>query len=550
MTAVPAAILILALVAVSGRLIGGIRFRGIGLGSAGVLFAGILFGHFGATIDREIAEFAKELGLILFVFTIGLQLGPGVIQLWRQQGWLLNGMALSIVAMGLVMVLGLDRLPGLSVFPAAGIFSGATTNTPSLGAAQQAASTLNSGGDADTGLLASAYAVTYPGGIVGIIASMLILRLVFRIDVATESKQIADRKGAVEQPIVRLSVLVQNDRLGGLPFSEIPGADEAGVRISRVKRPDDDDVHVATEETRLHRDDVIQVVGTESALERFVPLIGEPSDVDLMDRSGDAQFRRIVVTEPRVLNKPLRDLALDHRYNVTVTRIVRAGIEVTSRGSSRFHYGDVAHVVGDEGSLGRVSGVLGNSVKALRETDFAPVFFGIAAGVLLGMMPLNLPGVPFPVRLGLAGGPLVAAIVLSLIGSVGRVVWYIPTSANLALRELGITLFLACAGLGAGDSFFRVALTAQGATWMLAGIAVTMTPLLIVGMVARGLTRLNYLTICGVIAGSMTDPPALAFAGTLDDSDAASTAYAAVYPLTMILRIVAAQGIVYSFAIA
>lgn len=549
---VPLAILTIALVAVAGRLIGAVRFRGIGLGSAGVLFAGILFGQFGATVDKQIAEFAKEFGLILFVFTIGLQLGPGIIQLWRQQGWLLNGMAFSIVAIGLMMVLGLERICGLGVFPAAGIFSGATTNTPSLGAAQQAVSALQSSGVADAGVLASAYAVSYPGGIIGIIASMLILRAIFRIDPAGESRRIADemadRKGGVVRPIERRSVLVDNDRLGSLPFSAIPGVEETGVRISRVKRPDDENVHVATEETRLRRGDVIQVVGTDLALDRFVPLIGLPSDIDLMHRSGDARFRRIVVTDPRVLHKPLRELSLDHRYNVSVTRIRRAGIEMTPRGSTCFHYGDVVQVVGDEHSLDLVSDVLGNSVQSLGETDFAPVFLGIAAGVLLGMMPLTLPGVPFPIKLGLAGGPLVAAILLSLIGSIGRVVWYIPTAANLALRELGITLFLACAGLGAGESFFRLAFTPQGATWMLAGLAVTMTPLLIVAILARWLAGLNYLTICGVIAGSMTDPPALAFANTLDDSDAASTAYAAVYPLTMVLRVVAAQAIVYSLA--
>ena len=551
---VPLAILTIALVAVAGRLIGAVRFRGIGLGSAGVLFAGILFGQFGVTVDKQIAEFAKEFGLILFVFTIGLQLGPGIIQLWRQQGWLLNGMAFSIVAIGLLMVVGLERVCGLGVFPAAGIFSGATTNTPSLGAAQQAVAALRSSGPADAGVLASAYAVSYPGGIIGIIAAMLILRAIFRIDAAGESRRIADeeadRKGDVVRPIERRSLLVDNDRLGTLPFSAIPGVEETGVRISRVKRPDDENVHVATEETRLRRGDVIQVVGTDLALDRFVPLIGLPSDIDLMHRSGDARFRRIVVTDPRVLHKPLRELSLDHRYNVSVTRIRRAGIEMTPRGSTCFHYGDVVQVVGDEHSLDLVSEVLGNSVQSLGETDFAPVFLGIATGVLLGMIPLTLPGVPFPIKLGLAGGPLVAAILLSLIGSIGRVVWYIPTAANLALRELGITLFLACAGLGAGESFFRLAFTPQGATWMLAGLAVTMTPLLIVAILARRLAGLNYLTICGVIAGSMTDPPALAFANTLDDSDAAATAYAAVYPLTMVLRIVAAQAIVYGLAFA
>jgi putative transport protein len=545
---IPFAILILALVAVLGLLVGGIRVRGIGLGSAGVLFAGILFGHFGASIDENIAEFAKEFGLVLFVFTIGLQLGPGIIQLWRQQGLLLNGLAALIVALGLVLVLIFRHVLDLSVFASAGIFSGSTTNTPSLGAAQQAAATLESSSGEEIGLLASAYAVSYPGGIVGIIAAMLILRLVFRINVADEASKLRSAASADRPPIQRYSVQVDNSHLAGLPFGEIPGVEETGVRISRIRRAGEDLVRVATDETTLHPGDLILVVGAENELARFIPLLGTPTDVDLTKSIGDVQFRRVVVTDPGVLNTPLRELSLDHLYNVTITRIRRAGVEMTARGSSRFYYGDVAHVVGDEESLTRVSKLLGNSVKKLSETDFAPIFLGIAAGVLLGMVPLPIPGVPFPVKLGLAGGPLVAAICLSLIGSVGRVVWYIPTSTNLALREFGIILFLACAGLGAGETFFSTAMTSEGGTWMLVGLAVTMVPLLVSGCIARIFGKMNYLTICGLVAGSMTDPPALAFANSISDSDACSTAYAAVYPLTMILRIVAAQAVVYALA--
>lgn len=548
MAAVPFAILILALVAMLGLLIGSVRLRGIGLGPAGVLFAGILFGHFGASIDENIAEFAKEFGLVLFVFTIGLQLGPGIIQLWRQRGILLNTLAFSIVAQGLLLVLGLRYVFGGSVYGAAGIFSGATTNTPSLGAATQAAMTLQSTNEDSIGTLASAYAVCYPGGIIGIIAAMLILRRVLRVNVTEEAEQLRDAEKKNHEPIERRCVLVDNTHLVGKPFGDIPGVEETGVRVSRIQRRDDDAVHVATDETKLQMGDLVQVVGTKLALERFVPLIGERNDADLMKKSGDARFRRVVVTDPMVLNTPLCDLSLDHLYNVTITRIRRAGVEMTARGSSRLYYGDVVHVVGDDESLDRVAKMLGNSVKSLSETQFAPIFLGIAAGVLLGMVPLPIPGVPFPVKLGLAGGPLVAAIALSLIGNVGRLVWYIPYSTNLALREFGIILFLACAGLTAGKTFFEIALSAQGMRWILIGLTVTMIPLLTTGLIARFFGKLNYLTICGVIAGSMTDPPALAFANSITDSEACSTAYAAVYPLTMILRIIAAQAIVYTLA--
>ena len=540
------AILIIAAVAVTGLAIGGIRIRGMGFGAAGVLFTGLVFGNFGATIDHDIAHFAKEFGLILFVFTIGLQLGPGIVKLWKRYGLLLNGMAVAIVVQGLLLTLALTQLLALPSVTSAGLFSGATTNTPSLGAAAQAAALLDSNASpAMAESLTASYAVAYPGGILGIIASMLIIRRLFGVDVHAEVEQLR----AIEikhEPLRRQSIVVDNEHLVGTPFREIAGVDETGVRISRVRRAGEEMVHPANEKIALQMGDLIQVVGTKDGIARFVPLIGRASEVDLMRAAGDATFRRISVTAAGVLDKTLQELSLDHFFNVTITRIHRAGVEVTPRGSSRLHYGDMVQVVGDQASLDEVTRYLGNSAKSLRETPFSPLFIGIALGVLLGMIPVTLPGVPFAVRLGLAGGPLVAAILLSLVGRIGKVVWYVPYSANLALRELGIILFLACAGLSGGPVFFETAFSAQGAQWMAAGLVVTMIPLLTTAVVTRLWWKQNYLTICGVIAGSMTDPPALAFANSQADSDACSTAYAAVYPLTMILRIVAAQAIVFS----
>ena len=538
-------------VAVVGLLLGSIRVRGVGIGSAGVLFAGILFGHFGASIDPQIAEFAKEFGLVLFVFTIGLQLGPGIFQLWKQQGLLLNSLAVAIVLQGLVLALACNWLLDLPGFTAAGLFSGATTNTPSLGAAQQAADAMGSMLQPETAdsaeLLASAYAVAYPGGIIGIIVTMLLIKVIFRVDVASECQQLKSN-GYDREPILRRCIVMENRRLAGFEFGQIPGVEETGVRISRVKHANDTEVHPANSETKLHEGDVIQVVGTETALNRFEPLIGYASDLDLMESSGDARFRRVVVTEPAVLNRSLRELSIDHLFGATITRIRRSGVEMPARGSSRLQYGDVAHIVGDEESLDHATSFLGNSVKSLNETQFAPVFLGVGVGVVAGLIPLNLPGIPFPVKLGLAGGPLLAAIAFSLIGRVGRFVWYIPYSANLAMRELGIILFLACAGLGAGEKFYDTVVSGDGFSWMVAGFLVTTIPLLTTSFVARVMFKLNYLSICGVVSGSMTDPPALAFASALADSNAATTAYAAVYPLTMIMRIIAAQVIVYAIA--
>ncbi|WP_182867426.1 putative transporter [Stieleria mannarensis] len=548
MPPVAAAILIVTLVAVSGLVLGGIRIRGIGLGPAGVLFSGILFGHFGASIDHEIADFTKEFGLILFVFTIGLQLGPGVIELWKKQGILLNSMALSIVVQAVVLICIFVTVLELPALTSAGLFSGATTNTPSLGAAEQAALSLSEDNRGGIGSLASAYAVAYPGGILGIIASMLLIRRIFGVDVNEEAAKIKQQEKQDYEPIERRSIVIDNPHLGSVPFGKIPGVEESGVRVSRIRRAGEDVVHVATDETELRDGDLVQLVGPLSELDRIEPVIGRKVDVDLMKEPGEVAYRRILVTDPRALRKPLRELSLDQVFNTTVTRIIRSGVELTVRGSSRFNYGDIAHIVGDKESIERATKFLGNSGKSMKETRFSPLFFGIAVGVVAGMIPFHLPGVPFPIRLGFAGGPLIAAIVFSLIGSIGKFVWYIPYSANLALRELGIILFLACAGLGAGETFFKAALSVEGIKWMGLGIIVTMVPLLTTGIAARVIWKQNFLTICGVIAGSMTDPPALAFANSQADSDASSTAYAAVYPLTMILRIIAAQAIVMMFA--
>lgn len=541
------AILVICSVAVCGHLVGTIRVRGIGLGAAGVLFAGILFGHFGATIDHEIAHFAKELGLVLFVFTIGLQLGPGIVHLWRQRGLLLNGFALAIVLQGVLLVIAFDTFFGLGVFAATGLFSGATTNTPSLGAAQQAGAMLQNA-PGDSSLLASAYAVAYPGAILGIIGTMLVLRRVLGINIESEAAAIRAEASATDERIDRRSVLVENKNLAGVPFGSIPGVEETGIRIARIKRSNESGVHPATDETDVQSGDLVQVVGTKTSLDRFTPVLGKRSDVNLMTTTGDAETRKIVVTEPRALNKPLKQLALDHTFHVSVTRIRRGSVEMAVRGSSRFFYGDVANLVGNRESLEQAAEFLGNQTRKVNETQFAPVFLGIALGIGLGSIPFTIPGVPFPVRLGLAGGPLIAAIICSLIGSLGKVVWYIPHAANLSLREMGIILFLACAGLSAGETFFAVALTTSGLTWMLVGLLVTTIPLLTTALVARLYFRQNYLTICGVVAGSMTDPPALAFANTLSETDACSTAYAAVYPLTMILRIIAAQSLIFILA--
>jgi putative transport protein len=539
------AVLVLSLIAVAGLALGSLKVRGIGLGTAGVLFAGIAFGHFGFEIDHTILEFVREFGLILFVFTIGLQLGPGFFASLRQEGLRLNLLAAAIVVGGALTAVGAGWLLKIDGAALLGIFSGATTNTPSLGAAQQTMTTLGTIAAERAALPALAYAVSYPVGIVGIIGTLLMLRFIFRIDAEREAEQFFAERQRGSQPLKRMNLLVENANLDGLPIAEVPSLRETGVTISRIRRRGEKIVQAAAGETVLHVGDTILVVGTRDNMHRFQLVVGREAEADLMKAPGEVTFRRVVVTHAGVLGKSIGELGLDHLYGVAVTRLTRAGLEMTAVADLRLQFGDRLQVVGDEESLGKVAVVLGNSVKALDETHFIPIFLGIALGVLAGLTPFRIPGLPVPVRLGIAGGPLVLAILLGRLGRIGRLVWHMPANANLAFRELGITLFLACVGLKAGVHFFAMVFSASGLVWLLAALLVTTVPLLVVGLLARGLLQLNYMTICGLIAGSMTDPPALAFAGAISKSDAPAVAYATVYPLSMLLRITAAQALVF-----
>jgi putative transport protein len=538
------AVLLLALVAVAGLSLGGWRVRGIGLGSTGVLFAGIFFGHFGFTIDHSMLEFVREFGLILFVYTIGMQLGPGFLASLRREGVPLNLMATAIVLLGGFITALAAWLLRIDFFAAPGIFSGATTNTPSLGAAQQTLLGLGQTTGGRATLLSLAYAVSYPVGVAGIIATLLLLRAIFRIDLACEAEAFAaERKKGVE-PLERLNLVIENRNLDGLSAQEIPARDEMGVSISRICRQGESEVHTVTGDTLVHVGDTILAVGARGHLERFRRIVGRAAGLDLMKAPGQVAFGRFIVTRKEVLGKTLKELGLDHFYGVSVTRIMRADVEMTAVDDLRLQFGDWLQIVGEQDSLDKVADLLGNSLQALNQTHFVPVFLGIALGVAAGCVPMQFPGLPVAVRLGLAGGPLVAAIILSRIGRIGGLLWYMPVNANLAIRELGITLFLACVGLKAGAQFFHTVFSQSGLLWLAAAALVTVLPLLIVGCVARGVFKLNYMTISGLIAGSMTDPPALAFANAMSQSDAPAVSYATVYPLTMLLRIIAAQILV------
>ena len=541
------AVLVLSIIAVTGLLLSTLKMRGVGLGITGVLFSGLFFGHLGWHINDEVLQFVKESGLILFVFTIGLQIGPGFFASLKEQGLPTNLCASVIVLGGAALTVLLGWMLHINPFAAAGLFSGATTNTPSLGAAQQAITILPLIDPSNKALPALAYAVAYPGGVLGIILALVLLKVIFRIRPDSEVAEFEESRKCLTPPLQRRSLTVANPNLNGLLVRDIPTPDHANIVISRIQSPGGG-VRVASLEESVHVGDIILAVGTEGGLDDFQRIVGGRSEANLLDSTSSVHYRRIIVTRKEPLGKSLRQLALHTTYGVIVTRIQRGDVEMPGDADMKLQFGDTLQVVGDTQGLDQAAALLGNSAKELGITHYLPVFIGLALGVAVGLLPLALPGLPVPVRLGLAGGPLVIAIILSRIGRIGPLVWYMPSGANLALRELGIILFLASVGLKAGEKFIPTLVSPQGVTWLAAGFCITLIPLVAVGIVARLLLKMNYVTLCGLIAGSMTDPPALAFANSMVKSDGASVSYAAVYPLTMLLRILCAQALVLLFS--
>src|SRR4029453_11781925 len=518
---------------------GSVKVQGIGLGTAGVLFAGIIVGHFGNPVDHHTLEFVKELGLILFVFTIGLQLGPGFFAALRQQGVKLNVLAAVIVTFGAVGAPLVGWFAGFDNAAVLGIFSGASTNTPSLGAATQTLSTLPNIEPDRLSLPALAYAVSYPTAIVGIIGTLLLIKQIFRINPVREAEDFIAKSFIKAEPLERRTLVITNPNLDGVRIDAIPGPIKGGVTISRVRNSEA--TIPATDATVIRREDRLAVVGTRAGLAQFERVVGRSSDEDLVLAESDITFRRVVVTDRDVLGKTVGELNLDDRFEVAVTRVTRADREMTAVPGLRLQFGDQLQIVGREEDLDKAAAAVGNSLKELSETHFIPFFIGIVLGIALGTMPIAFPGLPYPIRLGLAGGPLIVALILGRIGRIGRQVWHMPANTNLAFREFGIALFFAAVGLSAGAKFFATVFSATGFYWLLAGACVTILPLALIGMFARAIWKLNYIDLSGLIAGSMTDPPALAFASNIAGSDAPAVAYATVYPLTTLLRILSAQ---------
>ncbi len=535
-------VILLGVAGAAGTALGRIKIAGVSLGVAGVLFAGLLLGYLKLRIDAHVLEFVREFGLIIFVYTLGLQIGPGFFGSLRARGLTLNAFAAAIVLLGAGITVIWVASGRLGLPAGVGLLSGATTNTPSLAAAQEAFKQL--GATEDLAVIQGlAYAVAYPFGIIGIILTMVIVRVLFRINVKTEVAAAERAQQPVQPKPATRNFEVRNANLVGRALGKVPSLASSGVVVSRFSRGGV--VEVARPETRLQLGDILHAVGPEEGLDELRVVVGAEAGVDLKVVPGAVTNRRLIVTHSAVFGKELAELEFFLQHNVVVTRVTRGGIEFTPQAGLRLQFGDVLMVVGERPQIDLVAATVGNSNKALNSPQPIPFFLGIALGVIAGSFPLAVPGLPAAVKLGLAGGPLVVAILLSRVANTGPLVWYLPTNANLMLREVGITLFLAAVGLKSGEKFVEVLFGGDGLHWFLCGAVVTIVPLLIVGLLARAWKKLNYSELCGLLAGSMTDPPALAFAQQTTGSDAPAVAYATVYPLVMLLRVFSAQLIVF-----
>ncbi|HDS6595120.1 TPA: putative transporter [Klebsiella aerogenes] len=534
---------VLALVAVVGLWIGNVKIRGVGFGIGGVLFGGIIVGHFvdqaGITLSSPMLHFIQEFGLILFVYTIGIQVGPGFFASLRVSGLKLNLFAILIVVLGGLVTAILHKLFNIPLPVVLGIFSGAVTNTPALGAGQQILRDLGLPFDV-VDQMGMSYAMAYPFGICGILLTMWLVRLFFRINVEKEAQQFDESSGNGHAHLHTINVRVENPNLNNMAIQDVPMLNSDKIICSRLKR--DELLMVPAPGTLIQHGDLLHLVGRPEDLHNAQLVIGKEVATSLSTRGTDLKVERVVVTNEKVLGKKIRDLHFKQRYDVVISRLNRAGVELVASSHASLQFGDILNLVGRPQAIDAVANELGNAQQKLQQVQMLPVFIGIGLGVLLGSIPLFIPGFPAALKLGLAGGPLIMALILGRIGSIGKLYWFMPPSANLALRELGIVLFLAVVGLKSGGDFVDTLLHGEGLSWIAYGIFITAIPLLTVGILARILAKMNYLTLCGMLAGSMTDPPALAFANNLHAiSGAAALSYATVYPLVMFLRIITPQ---------
>lgn len=542
-------ILLLSFVIAAGIQLGKIKVFGVSLGITLVLFVGIILGHFGFTINHNVIHFFKEFGLILFVYSVGMQVGPGFFSSFKQGGITLNMLACGIVFLGVLTAVILHYATGIPMPTMVGILSGAVTNTPGLGAAQQAFSDMHGVSD---NTIALGYAVAYPLGVIGIILSIILIKYIFRVSFDKENEQLNSEDSSHTNEAKPISLIVKNPAIFNKTVAELSNLlEHRDFVISRVWRDSNKQIEIASANTVLQENDKVFVITTETDAETIKTFIGEEIDMERKQWIRmESQFinRRILITKPELNGKRLGQLKLRKLYGINITRINRAGVDLVAKPGLTLQVGDRVNVVGTETAVSNVEKVLGNSMKRLNEPNLITIFVGIALGIVLGSIPISFPGIPQPVKLGLAGGPLVVAILIGRFGYHYKLITYTTQSANLMLREIGITLFLACVGISAGDGFVDTIVNNGGFAWIGYGFIITFVPLMIIGCIGRYFCKVNYFTLMGLIAGSTTDPPALAYSNATAGNDAPSVGYATVYPLTMFLRVLTAQLLILFFA--
>ncbi|MDE6300789.1 MAG: putative transporter [Muribaculaceae bacterium] len=537
-TSIASTLVLYSFVIAAGIFIGKVRIAGVSLGVTFVLFVGILMGHFGYEVDSNILKFVREFGLILFIFAIGLQVGPGFFSSFKKGGVTLNLLAVLGIALNVLIVLGIYYFGNVHDISAlVGVMSGAVTNTPGLAAAQQAVSQMTNSPE-QANLMAQGYAAAYPLGVVGIILSMFVIKAIFRINTETEIQEIEDEHASSQLKPDFLSIKVTNALVDGKTLLELHDVITCNFVVSRLMTQDGE-IIIPKSSTEIHTGDILRVVCSSSDIERFHAVLGQDVEMDWETTPTPVYSRRIMVTNSHFNGVALGSLRLHNGYQLNCTRVNRAGVDLLANPSLRLQMGDRITVVGNLEDIDRLAARLGNSMKRLNQPNLITIFVGIIFGIILGSINLG-----FGMKLGLAGGPLVVAILLSRFGYKFKLVTYTSSSASLLLRELGICLFLASVGIAAGKDFASAVFNETGMWWVIWGFVITFVPLVIVGCIARGKNRINYLTIMGLSSGSYTDPPALAYANNSTGNDAPAVAYSTVYPLTMFLRVVAAQALV------
>lgn len=538
-------VLILSLVIAFGVMLGKTKIAGVSLGVTWILFVGIVFGHFNLNLDEHLLHFLKEFGLILFVYSIGLQVGPGFFSAFKKGGFTLNMLAMSTIFLSVMVTVILYFTTDTPITTLVGILSGAVTNTPGLGAAQQANSDLNG---IDAPEIAMGYAVAYPLGVVGAILSLMALRYILHIQPSKEEADAEKGLGHLQELTVRpVTLQIKNEAINGKSIKQVRPLVNRNFVISRIRHHEDrHEPELVNSETILHLEDEILVISNPVDIEAITVFFGKQVTVEWEQLNKNLISRRILITKPELNGKTLSQLKIRSNLGASITRVNRSGVDLVAAPSLQLQLGDRVTVVGSELAVGHAEKILGNSLKRLNHPNLIPIFIGIAFGCILGSIPIMFPGIPQPVKLGLAGGPLIVAILISRFGPKYKIITYTTMSANLMVREIGISLFLACVGLGAGKGFIETIVHEGGYVWIGYGAMITVIPLVLTGLIGRYACKLNYYTLIGVLAGANTNPPALAYTSDLTSCDAPAVGYATVYPLAMFLRVLTAQLLILS----